>query len=99
DRASAHGERARRAGARRWPLGPVELGVELGEPCAIGAARKRIGAGRRRPALEARQALERVLRPADALAEFTVARDVDAHVGLPLHDLLHRMREAALVSR
>jgi len=45
-----------------------------------------MGARLDRPALEAAQALERVLRPADRLAEFAVARRVDADLGLPHHN-------------
>ena len=74
----------------------VELGIELGEPLAVGAALERIGAGLDRPALEAAQALEHVLRPADRFAELAVADHVDAGLGLPAHDVGDRsVRQAS----
>src|SRR5262249_58909087 len=87
--------RLRRGGRRA--VGAVHLGVELGEARAVGAAPERVVAGLNFAPLEAAQALERVLRPADGLAELAVARQVDADVGLLLHDFLHRAREAFVV--
>jgi len=79
------------------PLSLKNQDMPLGEARAISAAREGIGAGLRRPALEAREALERVLRPADRFAELAVARPVDAELDLPAHHVLHGLREAALV--
>ena len=87
DRRHAHRLVGRRAGRGGRTARRIELGVKLGEARAVGAARKRMGAGLHLPALEAAQALERVLRPADRLAEFAVARRVYAELGLPPHNL------------
>ena len=62
-------------------LARVELGVEVGEPLAVGAALERIGAGFDRATLEAAEPFEHVLRPADGFSELAVADHVDA--GLP----------------
>ena len=77
----------------------VELGVELGEFLAVDAALERVGARLERPPLEAAQAFEHVLRPADRLAELAVADDVDAGVGLLAHDGGDRLGEAAVIGR
>ena len=61
----------------------VELGIEFGETLAVGAARVGIGLGR--AALEAGQALEHVLRPAEGFAELAVADHVDPGLRLPAH--------------
>src|SRR6185503_9980735 len=63
-----------------------------------GAAREAAFARRGRPALESAQALERVLRPADALAELAVARHVDAGGGLLAHYFGDRARQACTMS-
>ena len=84
-----------RDGRRR--LAGIELGIELGEARAVGAARERIGARLDRPPLEAAQALDHVLRPADRLAELAVAHHVDAGFGLPAHHLGDRVGEAFVV--
>src|SRR2546425_5077300 len=97
DGCNAYREDAGRAGSSGRAVRRIELGVELREARAISAARERIGARSCRPALEAREALERVLRPADRFAELTVARNIDAGFGLAPHDLLHRIGEAALI--
>ena len=56
-----------------------------------------LAAGLDRPALEAAQALEHVLRPADRLAELAVAHHVDAGLRLPAHDVGDRIGQAALI--
>src|SRR4030095_14236812 len=58
----------------------VELGVELRKARAVDAAGEGIAAGER-PAFEAAEAKQRVLRPADRLAELAVADHVDADIG------------------
>jgi hypothetical protein len=65
----------------------IEIGVELGETGAVETAGEGIGARLERPALEAAEAEQRVLRPADRLAELTIADDVKADLGLPAHDV------------
>ncbi len=81
----------------------IQVGIELGETRAVDAAGEGIGAGLERPALEAAEAKQRVLRPADRLPELTVADDVDADVGLLAHDLgdgiLQALGVAGLVER
>src|SRR5215469_11013226 len=57
-----------------------------GEPRAIDAAGEGIAAAER-PALEAAETKQRVLRPTDRFSEFAVADDVDADIGLLAHDL------------
>ena len=83
----------------RNALAGIELGVELGELLAVDAAGERIGARLDRPPLEAAQALQHVLRPADRFAELAVADDVDADLGLLAHDLGDRLLQALVVSR
>ena len=75
----------------------VELGIEFGEALAVGATLKWIGARLDRTALEAAQALERVLRPADRFPEFAVADHVDAGLGLPADDSADRLGQARLI--
>ena len=88
DRLADHGKRGRGRSARG-----VELGIERGEAFAVRALRDGAQAAHRAP-LEAAQALERVLRPADRLAELAVARHVDAGVvRLPLDDFLYGQRQ------
>src|SRR5581483_8225672 len=89
--------RARRARHAARALAGIELGVELGEARPVRAAGERVLPGLDRPALEAREPLERVLRPADRLAELAVARDVDADGFLPLHHIENRIPEAARI--
>jgi hypothetical protein len=71
----------------------IELGIELGKPRAVDAAGEGIAAGER-PALEAAQAKQRVLRPTDRLAELAVADDVDADISLLAHDLGNGLLQA-----
>ena len=93
DRADANG-----FGRRRDRFLGIELGIELGELCAVGAALEWIGRLLpERPPLEARQPLQRVLRPADRLAELAVADDVDAGAGLLPHDIGHGVGQAFLI--
>src|SRR5262249_50491837 len=75
----------------------VEFRIELREALAIDPAREGIGAVLDRPALEAAQALQHVLRPADRFAELTVAHDVDAGLGLLAHDVGDGGSEAFLI--
>src|SRR5262249_11479209 len=77
----------------------VELGVKVGKALAVGAALERVGPGLERPAFEAAEALERVLRPADRLAKLAVADHVHPDLGLLSHDLGHRRRQADRISR
>ena len=72
----------------------IEVGVELRKPRAVEAARERIGRGLERPALETAEAKQRVLRPADRLAELAVADHVDADVGLLPDDLTDCITQA-----
>ena len=92
-----------RAGADRLDgggdtLARIEFGIELGEFLAINAARERIGAGFDRPPLEARQPFQHILRPADRFAEFAVADDIDADLGLLPHHLGDRIFEAIVIA-
>ena len=81
---------ANRIADRGATVARVELGIELGKALAVDTARERIGRARLDlPALKTGQTLQRVLRPADALAEFTVAGNVDAHLGLLFDHLGH----------
>ena len=77
----------------------IELGIELGKSLPVGATRERIGGRLNRPALEAAQALERVLRPADGFPELAVADHVDAGRGLPADHLGNRLGKAATIIR
>jgi hypothetical protein len=88
---------ANRVGAGRDLLVLVELGVEFREVLTIGAALERIGAGLHRTALEAAEALEHVLRPADRFPELAVADHVDAGRGLPPHDVRNGVAQAPVV--
>src|SRR5207247_3884479 len=56
------------------------------KPRPVDAAGERVAAGER-PAFEAAEAKQRVLRPTDRLAELAVADDVDADAGLLALDL------------
>src|SRR5262249_61975515 len=76
----------------------VELGIEFGESLSIGAALKGIGTRLDRTALEAAQAFERVLRPADRFPEFAVADHVDAGLGLPADDTGDRVRQTRFLT-
>src|SRR5262249_53254907 len=78
-------------------LARIELGVELGEARPVGAALKRILARLERPALEAREPLQHILRPADRLAELAVADDVDPGIGLRLDYVDDRLGEALVI--
>src|SRR5262249_10155426 len=77
----------------------IELGVELGEPAAVDAAGEGIAAGLERPPLEAAEPEQRVLRPADRLAELAVADDVEPDRGLPAHHLGDRVLQAFGIGR
>src|SRR5215470_4797456 len=74
-------------------LASIELGVELGKARAVSAALEHIAARLKGAALEARQAIEHILRPADRLAELAIAHDVEAGVGLRLHHVGNRLGE------
>src|SRR5262249_15008579 len=63
----------------------------------IGAALEHIAARLERPALEAGEPLQHILRPADRLAELAVADHIYAGVGLRLHHVDDRLREALVV--
>jgi ABC-type glutathione transport system ATPase component len=65
----------------------------------IGATRERIGGGLNRPALEAGEAIEGILRPADGFPELAVADHVDAGRGLPADHLGNRLGKAAIIIR
>ncbi len=88
---------ADRIGGGGHGLARVELGIELGKPLPVGAASERIGIGLDRAALEAAQALEHVLRPADRFPELAVADHVDAGLGLAANDLGDRIGQAPVV--
>ena len=88
---------ADRVARGRHALARVELGIELGETLPIGAAGERVGAGLHRPALEAAQAFEHILRPADRFAELAVTDHVDPGLRLPAHDLGDRTGHAGLI--
>jgi len=80
--------------------GPLARRVSLNSGKRARSARaQKDGAGLHRPALEAAQALERVLRPADRLAEFAVARVSMPTSGLPRHDLENEFLKPILVAR
>ena len=83
---------------RRSALLRVELGVELCEPAAVGAARPCV-ASLERPPLEAAEAVQHVLGPRERLAVFAVADDVETALGLLPHHLSHRILQGALVGR
>src|SRR6185503_8255469 len=83
---------------RRDRLLRIELGVELGKLRAISATLEWISRLLpERAALEARQALECVLRPADGLAELAVADDVNAGTCLLAYDVGNRVAQAFLI--
>ncbi len=75
----------------------VQLGVEFREAFAVGAAREWVGARFHRTPLKAGQPLQRILRPADRLAELAVADHVDPGSRLPTHDRCDRLRQARIV--
>src|SRR5512145_707116 len=98
DRPHAHGLPDRGERGRRRPARAVELVIELVKAGAVGSARN----ARRifeRAALEAAQPLQRVLRPADRLAELAITGHIDAGLGLLAHNFFNRAREAAAVGR
>jgi len=65
----------------------------------VGAARERIGGRLHRPAFEAAQAIERVLRPADGFSELAVADHVDAGGSLPANHFGNGLGKAAIIGR
>src|SRR5438067_8180229 len=75
----------------------VELGIELREARAVGAALEDIGAGHERAALESAQPLEHILRPADRFSKLAIAYDINPGVGLAAHDLGNRLGEELIV--
>src|SRR5262249_33557439 len=77
---------ADRVRARGDLFARIELGVEFGEALPIGPRLKRVCPGLPGTTLEAAQAFERVLRPADRFAEFAVADHVDTDLGLAPND-------------
>ena len=74
-----------------------QLGVELAETLAIGAAGERIRAGGDRALLETAQAGERIERPAGRFAVFAVVDRIDAGLDLLAHHILDRLAQLALV--
>jgi hypothetical protein len=84
-------------GRRRVPR--IEFGIEFAEFRPLGAARERVRFAGEGPLLEARESLQRVLRPADDLAELAVAHDVDSSLCLLPHDRGYRPGEAGRKSR
>src|SRR5262249_53597273 len=75
----------------------IELGIELGETFAVGAALERIVARLHRTPLESGQYRQQILRPRDRLAELAVAHHVEAGLGLPAHHLADRLGQAVLI--
>ena len=71
----------------------VELRVELRKTRPVDPTGERVAAGKR-PPLEAAEAEQRVLRPADRFSELAVADDVDADLGLLAHDVANGCFEA-----
>src|SRR4029453_16304601 len=78
-------------------LARIELGIELRKARAVGAALERVLARLERPALETREPLQHILRPADRLAELAIADHVDSGIGLRLHHVDDRLSEAQVI--
>ena len=89
-----------RVGDRLDVILGVELLVEFGEALAVGALGERVaGRGLNGRRSKPDDPLDHILRPGNALAEFAVADDVDADLGLLAHHLGDGLLEVARMCR